>query len=152
IAALEELSKEGDSGRHRINQYTYWLTVPLAILQAIAQGTLLHQQAGVGLAVLPTRGFTGANFLPSLTLIIGMTAGTMFAVWRGQLLTEQGIGNGVSLIIFAGILSSVPFQIRQLANQPILLVLFTVITILTIALIVWVQEGQRRIPVQYGKR
>src|SRR5690606_23573827 len=64
IPALEELSKEGDSGRHRINQYTYWLTVPLAILQAIAQGTLLNQQAGVGLAVLPNWGFTGANFLP----------------------------------------------------------------------------------------
>src|SRR5690606_27406660 len=97
-------------------------------------------------------GFTGANFLPSLTIIIGMTAGTMFAVWLGQLLTEQGIGNGVSLIIFAGILSAVPFQIRLLSQQPILLVIFVLITIATVALIVWVQEGQRRIPVQYGKR
>jgi preprotein translocase subunit SecY len=70
----------------------------------------------------------------------------------GQLLTEQGIGNGVSLIIFAGILSSVPGQIRILSQQPILLVLFIIITIATVALIVWVQEGQRRIPVQYGKR
>jgi preprotein translocase subunit SecY len=152
IPQLEELRKEGDSGRHRINQYTYWLTVPLAILQAIAQGTLLSQPVGAGLVVLPDWGFTGASFLPSLTIIVGMTAGTMFAVWLGQLLTEQGVGNGVSLIIFAGILSSVPYQIRLLWAQPILLIVFIIITILTIALIVFVNEGQRRIPVQYGKR
>lgn len=153
IPALEELSKEGEQGRQRVNQYTYWLTIPLAVLQAITQSTLLsRQQVGNGLVVLPNWGFTGDNLLPSLTIIVGMTAGTMFAIWLGQLLTEQGIGNGVSLIIFAGILSSVPFQIRVLSQRPIMLVLFVIITILTIALIVWVQEGQRRIPVQYGKR
>ena len=152
VPQLEEMSKEGEQGRHKINQYTYWLTVPLAILQAIAQGTLLSRQAGGGLVVLPNWGFVGDSFLPSITIIIGMTAGTMFAVWLGQLLTEQGIGNGVSLIIFAGILSSVPYQIRVLAQQPILLGIFIFITVATVALIVWVQEGQRRIPVQYGKR
>lgn len=152
IPALEELSKEGEQGRHQINTYTYWLTVPLSILQAIAQATLLNQQSPVGLPLLNNWGFTGSDLLPSLTLIIGMTAGTMFAVWLGQLLTEQGIGNGVSLIIFAGILSAVPGQIRLLWQQPILLVIFIIITIMTVALIVWVQEGQRRIPVQYGKR
>lgn len=153
IPALEELSKEGDQGRQRINQYTYWLTIPLAILQAITQSTLLsRQQLGAGMVVLPNWGFTGDNLLPSLTIIVGMTAGTMFGVWLGQLLTEQGIGNGVSLIIFAGILASVPYQIRLLWQQPVLLVMFIIITILTIALIVWVHEGQRRIPVQYGKR
>ena len=152
VPALEELSKEGEQGRHKINQYTYWLTVPLAILQAIAQATLLNQQSPAGLPVLSDWGFSGSGFLPSLTIIIGMTAGTMFAVWLGQLLTEQGIGNGVSLIIFAGILSSVPSQIRILSQQPILLVIFILITIATVGLIVWVQEGQRRIPVQYGKR
>jgi preprotein translocase subunit SecY len=152
VPALEELSKEGEQGRHKINQYTYWLTVPLALLQAIAQGTLLSRQVGAGLVVLPNWGFTGDNLLPSVTILIGMTAGTMFAVWLGQLLTEQGIGNGVSLIIFAGILASVPYQIRLLWQQPILLVVFILITIATVALIVWVQEGQRRIPVQYGKR
>jgi preprotein translocase subunit SecY len=152
VPQLEELSKEGEQGRHKINQYTYWLTVPLAILQAIAQATLLNQQSPAGLPVLNNWGFTGANLLPSLTILIGMTAGTMFAVWLGQLLTEQGIGNGVSLIIFAGILSAIPSQIRILSQQPVLLVLFVMITIATVALIVWVQEGQRRIPVQYGKR
>ena len=107
---------------------------------------------GTGLVVLPNWGFQPENLLPTLTIIIGMTAGTMFGVWLGQLITEQGIGNGVSLIIFAGILSSVPFQIMRLWQQPILLAIFIFITIATVTLIVWVQEGQRRIPVQYGKR
>lgn len=148
VPALEELSKEGEQGRQKINQYTYWLTIPLAALQAITQATLLNRQFNI----LTDWGFTGSALLTSLTLIIGMTAGTMFAVWLGQLLTEQGIGNGVSLIIFAGILASVPGQIQQLSQNIIMLILFTLITVLTIALIVWVHEGQRRIPVQYGKR
>ncbi len=152
IPALEELAKEGESGRHKINQYTYWMTIPLALLQGIAQASLLSRPLGAGISVLPDWGFTGDNLLPSLTIIVSMTAGTMFAVWLGQLLTEQGIGNGVSLIIFAGILSSVPGQIIRLWQEPVLLVIFILITIATIALIVWVQEGQRRIPVQYGKR
>ncbi len=150
VPQLEELQKEGESGRHKINQYTYWMTVPLAVLQSIAQATLLSRTAGFN--VLPNWGFTGSSLLPSITIIIGMTAGTMFAVWLGQLLTEQGIGNGVSLIIFAGILASVPGQIRLLAAQPSMLIIFIIITVLTVALIVWVHEGQRRIPVQYGKR
>ena len=152
IPALEEMSKEGEQGRHQINQYTYWLTIPLAILQAITQATILSRTNTPSGPVLTNWGFTGDNLLPSLTLIVGMTAGTMFGVWLGQLLTEQGIGNGVSLIIFAGIVASVPYQIRQLWQQPILLVMFIIITILTVMLIVWVHEGQRRIPVQYGKR
>ena len=148
VPVLEELSKEGEQGRQKINQYTYWLTIPLAALQAITQATLLNRQFGI----LTDWGFTGSALLTSLTLIIGMTAGTMFAVWLGQLLTEQGIGNGVSLIIFAGILASVPGQIQRLSQNLVMLILFAFITILTIALIVWVHEGQRRIPVQYGKR
>ncbi|MEM7128695.1 MAG: preprotein translocase subunit SecY [Chloroflexota bacterium] len=148
VPALEELSKEGEQGRHQINQYTYWMTVPLAMLQGITQATLLNRQFNI----LTDWGFSGTALLGSLTLIIGMTAGTLFAVWLGQLLTEQGIGNGVSLIIFAGILAAVPSQIRIMSSNAIMLILFTVVTILTIALIVWVQEGQRRIPVQYGKR
>lgn len=148
IPALEELSKEGEQGRNKINQYTYWLTIPLALLQGITQATLLDRQYNI----LLNWGFSGDGLLPSLTLVIGMTAGTMFAVWLGTLLTEQGIGNGVSLIIFAGILASVPGQVRRLSQDPIMLILFTIITVLTIALIVWVHEGQRRIPVQYGKR
>ncbi|HHY54891.1 MAG TPA: preprotein translocase subunit SecY [Chloroflexi bacterium] len=152
IPALEELSKEGESGRARINQYTLWLTIPLAVLQAIAQGTLLSSNAVGGVAVLPNWGFGLGDLLPTLTIIIGMTAGTMLGVWIGQLITEQGIGNGVSLIIFAGILSNVPYQLQLLSQNWVLLLVFIIVTVATIILIVWVQEGQRRIPVQYGKR
>jgi preprotein translocase subunit SecY len=152
VPQLQELSKEGDQGRTRLNQYTLWMTVPLAVLQAIAQATLLSRPVGSSLVVLPNWGFGPENLPSTLTIIIGMTAGTMFGVWLGQLITEQGIGNGVSLIIFAGILSEVPFQIMRLWRQPALLVIFILITIATVTLIVWVQEGQRRIPVQYGKR
>lgn len=148
VPALEELSREGEQGRHRINQYTYWMTVPLAALQGITQATLLNRSFNI----LTDWGFTGTSLVGSLTLIIGMTAGTMFAVWLGQLITEQGIGNGVSLIIFAGILSAVPGQISLMLGIPTMMILFTIVTILTVALIVWVHEGQRRIPVQYGKR
>jgi preprotein translocase subunit SecY len=150
IPALEELSKEGESGRARINQYTLWLTIPLAVLQGIAQGTLLSTQ--VGGAVLPSWGFTGGDLLPTLTMIVGMTAGTMMGVWLGQLITEQGIGNGVSLIIFAGIVANIPHQIQLLWQSPAMLLTFMVVTLIMIGVIVWVQEGQRRIPVQYGKR
>lgn len=151
IPQLDELRKEGDAGRMKLNQYTLYLTIPLAILQAIAQATLLSRSSS-GAPVLPNWGFTGDSLLPSLVIIIGMTAGTMFGIFLGQLITEQGIGNGVSLIIFSGILASVPYQILLLRQSPVLLILFVIITILTIALIVWIQEGQRRIPVQYGKR
>jgi len=103
--------------------------------------------------VLENWGFTGEALLPSLTILISLTAGTMLAMWMGELLTEQGIGNGVSLIIFAGIVAAAPSQVRLLTQQGITqLLIFSVITVLTVALIVWVQEGQRRIPVQYGKR
>ena len=154
IPQLEELSREGEQGRQQINKYTYWLTVPLALLQAFGQATLLSRPiGGTTGAVLENWGFAGEALLPSLTILISMTAGTMFAMWLGEMLTEQGIGNGVSLIIFAGIVASVPRQVRLLWQQgPTQLLIFSLITILTVALIVWVQEGQRRIPVQYGKR
>ena len=152
IPALEELSKEGEQGRNRLNQYTLWLTIPLAVLQAIAQGTLLASSASGSLSVLPSWGFTGSDLLPTLTLIIGMTAGTMMGVWLGQLITEQGVGNGVSLIIFAGIVSNIPYQLRLLSQNILMLLVFLLITVLMVAVIVWVHEGQRRIPVQYGKR
>lgn len=154
VPQLEALTKEGDQGRQVLNRYTHYLTIPLAILQAIGQSTLLSRPFGGGTqAVLTNWGFSGEALLPTLTIIISMTAGTMLAMWMGEMLTEQGIGNGVSLIIFAGIVASVPNQIRLLYQQGITeLLIFTVITVFTVALIVWVQEGQRRIPVQYGKR
>ena len=142
VPALEELSKEGESGRARINQYTLWLSIPLAFLQAIAQGTLLSSDAAGGVTVLPDWGFSASAWFPTMTIIIGMTAGTLLGVWIGQLITEQGIGNGISLIIFAGILSSVPFQLRLLSQNWVLLVVFIVVTIATIVLIVCIGYHQ----------
>lgn len=154
VPQLQELSKEGEHGRAQINKYTYYMTIPLAIIYAIGQATLMNSSFGGDVSVFTNWGFTGSSLLPSLTIVVGMAAGTMFAVWLGQLLTQQGVGNGVSLIIFAGIVSSLPQQVRQIivTGRWDLLIIFSVITVLTIALIVWVNEGQRRIPVQYGKR
>ncbi len=155
VPQFEELSREGEQGRQQLNRYTHYLTVPLAFLQAFGQATLLSRPVGGAAtgAVLEQWGFSGEALLPSLTILISLTAGTMLAMWMGEMLTEQGIGNGVSLIIFAGIVASVPSQVRLLSQQGITqLLIFSFITVLTVALIVWVQEGQRRIPVQYGKR
>lgn len=149
IPQLEALSKEGEQGQKKINQYTNWLTIPLAALQAFGQATILQRSR-----VLPNFGFTAENWLPTLAIIISLTAGTMFAMWLGELITEQGIGNGISLIIFGGIVARLPRNIGQLIQnqQYMLLAIFAFITAATVAVIVLVQEGQRRIPVQYGKR
>jgi preprotein translocase subunit SecY len=144
IPQLEELSKEGEQGRNKINQYTNYLTVPLAFLTGLGQIAIM-QQSGV----FPD---FGAN-LASLATLIALTAGTMFAVWLGQLITEQGVGNGVSIIIFGGILAGAPASIAQLwATDRRQLLIFILIIIFTVFVIVMIQEGQRRIPVKYSKQ
>ncbi len=150
IPQLQELSKEGEQGRNKMNLYTHWLTVPLALLQAYGQVVFIQQSVP---GVLTGFGFS-VDPLATLTTLITMTAGTMVAVWMGELITEQGVGNGVSIIIFGGIVAQIPGQIGQFISQQdwFNLVLFAVITVLTIAVIAFVQEGQRRISVQYGKR
>jgi preprotein translocase subunit SecY len=150
IPQLQELSKEGEQGRNKMNLYTHWLTVPLALLQAYGQVVFIQQSVP---GVLTDFGF-GVDPLATLATLITMTAGTMVAVWLGELITEQGVGNGVSIIIFGGIVAQIPGQIGRFISQQewFNLVLFALITILTIAVIAFVQEGQRRIPVQYGKR
>lgn len=152
IPQLERLVKEGGSeGRRKLEQYTYFLTVPLAALYAIGQANLL---SGPGRAVLPNFGFAPHQLLPTLTVILTMTAGTMFAIWLGQLITEQGIGNGLSLIIFGGIVARAPYNLAQIwtSNGTLGIVVFLALTVITVAAIVFIQEGQRRIPVQYGRR
>lgn len=150
IPQLQELSKEGEQGRNKINMYTHWLTVPLAMLQAYGQVIFIQNSVP---GILTDFGF-GVNPLVTLATLITMTAGTMIAVWLGELITEQGIGNGVSIIIFGGIVAQIPTQIYGFVTRQDWwnLILFSVITVLTIAVIAFVQEGQRRIPVQYGKR
>jgi preprotein translocase subunit SecY len=154
IPSLEALQKEGEAGRGKLNQYTNYLTVPLAALQAFGQSSLLAasgaSQAGPVLAEFGLAQYP----LATVSIILTLTAGTMLAMWLGQLITEQGIGNGVSIIIFGGIIAGMPQNIQQTAVVGGIgqLLLFAVVTILTVAVIVFVQEGQRRIPVQYGKR
>ncbi len=153
IPALQEIQKEGEAGRNRLNQYTNYLTIPLALLQAFGQSSLLAQSAGGGVPVLAEFGF-GSYPLTTLVILFSLTAGTMLAMWLGQIITEQGIGNGVSIIIFGGIIAAMPQNVQRTAVQGGFwqLVVFAVVTVLTVAVIVLVQEGQRRIPVQYGKR
>lgn len=152
VPRLEAIQKEGEAGRNRINQYQNWLTIPLAALQAYGQATILTRSQTSGTPVLSTFGFTQYP-LETLTTIIALTAGTMFAIWLGELITEQGIGNGVSIIIFGGIVARIPQSVGNLlANNVLSFVVFLLVTVVTVAVIVVVQEGQRRIPVQYGKR
>jgi len=151
VPALTELSKEGESGRNRINQYIHWLTVPLAALQALGTGSLLANSA---VGVIPNFNLLG-NPLPTLAIIISMTAGTMVAVWLGELITENGIGNGISIVIFGGIVAKLPNSVIQslfAGTNYVGVLVFGILGILTVAAIVVVQEGQRRIPVQFAKR
>jgi len=146
IPRLQALSQEGEAGRNKINQYTHWLTVPMAGLAGYGQIILL-QREGV---VVATPG------LPTAAMVLSMIAGTMFLVWLGELITEYGIGNGVSIIIFGGIVAALPTMI----GQGILsaeggglsgLAVYAFIAIATMAVIVIFTEAHRRIPVQYAR-
>ena len=149
IPTLQQISREGESGRAKMNRFVHWLTVPIAISQAIGQLVLLQQSN-----VLTTVGYSGPALLPTLAAIISMTAGTMFLVWLGELITERGIGNGISLIIFSGIVVGFPSMLTQgfLDRDNLLGVgFFLIIGVLIVALIVLFNEAHRRIPVQYGR-
>jgi len=151
IPKMNELSKEGEAGRNKINQWTHIAAIPLAALQAWALASQLAR-SGSGQAILSSFGFRDYP-LETVATLLTLSAGTMFAVWLGELITEQGIGNGTSLIIFAGIVSRVPQTVGGvLIANPQALVVFLRITVITVITIVVVQEGQRRIPVQYGRR
>jgi preprotein translocase subunit SecY len=154
VPQLQALQKEGDAGRQKLNQYTVWLTIPMALLQAFGQASILSQPiTSGGTPVLSNFGFR-VDPLATVSVLATLTAGTMIAMWLGQVITEEGIGNGVSIIIFGGIVASLPANIQRAYVQGGLgeLLIFILVTILTVAVIVVVQEGQRRIPVQYGKR
>jgi len=144
IPALRKLSEEGESGRNRINQITHWLTIPLAALQGFAQLQLLRSQGGV----------LEAGALETVAIIASLTAGTMICVWLGELITERGIGNGVSIIIFGGIIAGLPEQVGRgmIAKDNWAGVgVFILLALATVVLIVIFTEGHRRIPVQYAR-
>lgn len=144
---LEELSKEGEYGREMINQYTRWLTVPIAILQGFGMYTLLRGQNVIG----------QLNMGSLAALIVTMTAGTVLAVWLGELISEYGVGNGVSLLIFAGIVGRLPVTLGQTAVTLETLSLgnlgvFGVVGLILVAAVVFMNEASRNIPVQYARR
>ncbi len=146
---LEEILRE-PGGQDKQNQWTYYLAIPMAALQAVGQIRIFEQIGGQPII----SGF-GQDFLPTAAIVITMTAGTMFAIWLGELITQQGIGQGLSVIIFAGIAARVPTNFARLfggANVAFNVLSFVVLTVVTVIAIVVVQEGVRRIPVQYGKR
>lgn len=151
IPPLQRIAQEGEAGQAKINLYTHIMTVPLAALQAMAQIAMFSRGA---MPVLENFNLFSADaFVGSWATVLTLTAGTMFAVWLGELITEQGIGNGISIIIFGGIVAQIPQRVAQdlQANIPGLIA-FVVIGVITVAAIVFIYEGQRRIPVQYGKR
>jgi preprotein translocase subunit SecY len=145
IPRLQALSQEGEAGRNKINLYTHWLTVPLAALQGYAQLVLLSREAAV----------TPAGTLPTAAIIFSLTAGTIFLVWLGELITERGIGNGVSIIIFAGIVASYPDMVGRgqlvARSQMMGLIAFAILGLATVLLIVIFTEAHRRIPVHYSR-
>ncbi len=152
IPQLEALSKEGESGRAKINQYMHFVTVPLAALQAFGTVQFINT-SGQGNIIQDFD--LATNPIPTVAIIATMVAGTVLLVWMGELITQNGIGNGVSIIIFAGIVASLPQFVAQSLLAPgnvIPLIVFGVLGLITVMGIVYVYEGQRRIPVQYARR
>jgi preprotein translocase subunit SecY len=150
VPSLEKLSKEGEVGQQRITQYTRYLTVGLAFAQSIGYVFLfksLENEAGVTLI----QNFNiGKVFLIAITL----TAGTMLLMWMGELITQRGIGNGISLMIFASIVSRIPSGLQSWWDNPsqVFKVMMPFIAFGVVAAVVFVQTGERRIPIQYAKR
>ena len=149
IPSLAALSREGEAGRNRVQLYTHWLAVPMAIIQGYSQ-LLILESAGAVTGI----GFTGPDALPTLAAVISMTAGTMFLVWLGELITEKGIGNGISLIIFSGIVAGIPSLVPSILDSSVSffgILLLVIIVLVAVSSIVFFQEAQRRIPVQYSR-
>ena len=150
VPSLEKLQKEGEQGQQRITQYTRYLTVGLAFAQSIGYVFLFRSfdtQAGVQL-------IHNFNLAKVFLIVVSLTAGTVLLMWIGELITQRGIGNGISLLIFASIVSRIPGGLQAYWNNPsqVFKVTMPFIVIGVVAAIVFVQEGQRRIPIQYAKR
>ncbi|UGS38248.1 preprotein translocase subunit SecY [Capillimicrobium parvum] len=150
VPSLEKLQKEGEVGQQRITQYTRYLTVGLAFAQAIGYVFLFKSFSSNAGTPLISPFNVGTVFL----IVLSLTAGTVLLMWMGELITQRGIGNGISLMIFASIVSGLPNGISQWWNSPdaVFKVMMPFIALAVIAAIVFIQEGQRRIPIQYAKR
>ena len=153
IPRLEELKKEGQAGQAKITQYTRYLTIALAVLQstgiiALARSGRLFPDPSI--EVIPDD-----SLVRILVLIVTMTAGTAVIMWLGELITDRGVGNGMSVLIFTSIISSIPGQavrLWQSENGPVTVVAIALLALIVITLVVYVEQAQRRIPVQYAKR
>jgi len=148
IPKLEEMQKE-EQGRQKISMWTRWMTVPLAALQSFGMITILRQSSAGILGNISSFDF--------VAMIITITTGTILLMWIGELITEKNIGNGISLLIFAGIISGLPQVVQQTIatfdpGQLFILVGFAVIALITIIGVVIITEGQRNVPVQYAKQ
>jgi preprotein translocase subunit SecY len=148
IPKLEEMQKEED-GRQKINMWTRWLTVPLAIMQSFGMITILRRSSSTILGDISS--------FDLIVMLVTITAGTILLMWLGELITEKKVGNGISLIIFAGIVSSLPQTIQQNLvifdpSQIFMFIGFIVIAIVTVIGVVVISEGQRNVPVQYAKQ
>jgi preprotein translocase subunit SecY len=153
-ALKQRIEDDPREGRQFIERWTYYLAIPMASLNAIGQIRLFQAS---GLPVLPHFGFSGANLLPTITTLITMTGGTMFAIWLGELISEYGIRNqGLSLIIFSGIVSRLPNSVGQLWSDEQTryagLALFLALVAITVFAIVVVTQGRRNVPVMYPGR
>ncbi len=149
VPSLEKLSKEGERGQEKINQWTRYLTVPLAALQGYGTITLIRRASG---SILPN--LTTFQFV---TAIITITAGTIFLMWLGELISEKKIGNGISLMIFAGIVARLPAQVQRSiavfdSSKLLEMIVFVALGIVTVAGVVFVTEAVRKVPVNYARR
>ncbi len=143
IPSLEKLSKEGEAGYGKITQYTRYLTVVLAFLQSLAYVLFFKSQSA----------FEGLNFGKLYLIVISLTAGTVLVMWLGEMITQRGIGNGISLMIFASIVASIPRGVRLWWDlEPVTKIIIGVLSLAVVIGVVFVNEGQRRIPIQYAKR
>jgi preprotein translocase subunit SecY len=149
VPSLERLQKEGEVGQQKITQYTRYLTVGLAFAQSLGYVYLFKSFSAGGTSVVGN-----LTFAKLMMIVIALTAGCTLLMWLGELITQRGIGNGISLMIFASIASSIPTGIQAWWTNPdqVFVVMMPFIAIAVIVGIVYVQEGQRRIPVQYAKR
>lgn len=148
VPRFEELSKEGESGQNKINMYTRWLSVPLAVLQSFAMIQLLNRSGAI---------LTNLTTFRLITIVITVTAGTLFLMWLGEIISEKKVGNGISLLIFAGIVSSLPSLVRNAfinydSSDLTTFIFFGVVVLITVVGVVFINEGQRNIPVNYAKQ
>jgi preprotein translocase subunit SecY len=145
IPSLQAIAQQGEAGQRKINRITHLLTIPLAALQGYGMLAVLNSQHILG----------QLEPLTTVTVVISMTAGTMFLVWLGELITERGVGNGISMIIFAGIIAGLPTMMGQsilaAADNPMGLAAFIILVLATLVFIVAFIEAHRRIPVQYAR-